>query len=87
MDEAIKALVGTYGLPGIVIAVLLVAVWWLSTNLLAALKAQQVMTEKYLDQKYKDSADMLEVLRNLRTSMDVTVRTMETAMSVLKSKA
>lgn len=86
MDEAIKALVATYGLPGIVIAVLLVAVWWLATNLLSSLKDRQVTTEKYLDQKYKDSADMLEVLRNLRSSIDVSVRTMETAMAVLKSK-
>jgi hypothetical protein len=86
VDEAIKVLVNTYGLPGIVIAILLVAVVWLATNLRASYQDRIAQAEKYLDATYKQQADMLEVLRNLKSSIEVSVNTMNTAMAVLKSK-
>lgn len=86
MDEAVKALINQYGLPGIVIATLLVAIVWLATNLRASYADRIAQAEKYLDATYKQQADMLEVLRNLRSSIDVSVSTMSTAMAVLKSK-
>jgi hypothetical protein len=86
MDHALEVLVNTYGLPGIIIALLLVALYWTATNLRASYADRIAQAEKYLDQKYKDSQDMLEVLRNLKSSVDISVQTMTAAMAVLKSK-
>lgn len=84
---ATAALVAQWGAPGAIIVVLLIAVGWLAWWLYGSYRDRLADVKADLAEKYKDAEATREVLKELKGSIDLNTRTLETALSVLKAKS
>lgn len=82
--SASAALIHEWGAPGAIIVVLLIAIAWLSANLKDSINGRLIEQKASLDAKYKDSAETRDLLRDLKTAVDASTRTMETAIAVMR---
>lgn len=92
-SSAFATLLAAWGAPGAILVLLIIAlgwaVWWLRQSHKERLEdAKQRNAELRADlaEKYKDAEETREVLRELRGSIDLNTRTLETALTVLRAK-
>jgi len=85
VDPAVTtSIIAAWGAPGAIILILLGAVVWLAMNLKVSYQDRHEETKNLLSEKYKESADTVEVLRDLKGSIDASRATMEATLEVLK---
>lgn len=83
---ATTSIIAAWGPPGAIIVLLVLAVAWLAANLISSFNARIAENKAMMEAKFKDSIDMRDVMRDLKTAVDASTRTMETAVAVMKAK-
>lgn len=84
---ATASIIATWGAPGAIIVLLIIAVGWLAWWLYSSHKERVADLRADLEAKYKDAEETRDVLRELKGSIDLNTKTIETAFAVLKAKS
>lgn len=82
-----NSILAAWGAPGAIILILLGGFVWTAMKLLASFNERHAELKELLESKYKESADTVEVLRDLRTSIDAQSKTMDATIAILQAQA
>lgn len=92
--SAFAALISTWGAPGALIVLLIIGcgwlAWWLRNSHRERLADAQKRNDELradLIEKYKDAEATRDILRELKGSIDLNTRTIETTLDVLRTKS
>ena len=86
VNAAASTIIASWGVPGAIIVILGAAVGVLLWLLIRNYNGQLATMRSDLEAKYADAAAGRDVLRELKTSIDMNTRAMDTAVVFLKGK-
>lgn len=85
-STAAATLITTWGVYGVVLLVFIAISGLLGWWLYSILRGQNEQIRKDLEAKYNDAAAGRDVLRELKTALDMNTRAIETAIAFLRGK-
>lgn len=86
VNAAAGTIIAAWGVPGAIIVILAAALGFALWMLIKNYKGQIKQIRADLEAKYTDAAAGRDLLRELKNSIDMNTRAMDTAVAFIKSK-